>query len=353
MCIEERELTVFISSLHIKEFRGIRECKSPLSLSKFTVLLGRNNSGKSAVLEALSLFPNFKVSKLYLNQLSSIEFLKNLHAGYSSLIYGYSGIAELNCTLKGEKLKITLEDNNQFSLLADDKVPFLDKGQRFEKREFTEPAQALKRIANSIDGDRDDNWKLGNSTFFIPNDTSFMDGLQTGMKDDYVWNLITKTGANSKVIQLVNKCVDDKYSEVLRTPELSARKERGSEKLPFYVKIKDLGEGIQKVVTTALWLEALNPQLILWDDFEGSAHPSLINVLVEWIAKKPWQVILSTHSFDVLNSILNVRPEGTEVIQLKKTDNDALIQNSLTLQELEDIVDSSQDPRKMVDLLDL
>ena len=74
---------------------------------------------------------------------------------------------------------------------------------------------------------------------------------------------------------------------------------------------------------------------------------------MDWIAKKPWQVILSTHSFDVLNSILNVGPDDTTVIQLKKTDDDALVQNSLTLQELEDMVDSSQDPRKMVDLLDL
>jgi len=339
--------------LQIKEFRGIRECKSPLSLSKFTVLLGRNNSGKSAVLEALSLFPDPKISKLYLNQASSLEFLASLHSGYSSLIYGYSGIAELVCMLKSEELKITIEDNNRFSLLAKDKVVFHDRGQRCEKREFTEPNQALSRISNSIDGNRDINWKLGNSTFFIPNDTSFMDRLQAGIKEDYVWNIVTKNGANSKVIKLVNKCVDDKYSEVLRAPALSARKERGGEKLPFYVNIKDLGEGIQKVVIAALWLEALNPQLILWDDFEGSAHLSLINVLVDWIAKKPWQVILSTHSFDVLNSILNVGPDDTTVIQLKKTDDDALVQNSLTLQELEDMVDSSQDPRKMVDLLDL
>jgi predicted ATP-dependent endonuclease of OLD family len=39
--------------MDIKEFRGIECCKTPLSLSNFTVLVGRNNSGKSSILESL------------------------------------------------------------------------------------------------------------------------------------------------------------------------------------------------------------------------------------------------------------------------------------------------------------
>jgi predicted ATP-dependent endonuclease of OLD family len=47
----------FVTQLDIKEFRGIKRCEEPLRFSKFNVLLGRNNSGKSAVLQSLSLFP--------------------------------------------------------------------------------------------------------------------------------------------------------------------------------------------------------------------------------------------------------------------------------------------------------
>lgn len=42
-----------LQSIDISEFRGVRECETPLELSDFTVLIGRNNSGKSTVLEAL------------------------------------------------------------------------------------------------------------------------------------------------------------------------------------------------------------------------------------------------------------------------------------------------------------
>ena len=76
--------------------------------------------------------------------------------------------------------------------------------------------------------------------------------------------------------ELINNCVDDKYTEILFSPDLSARKDRGEGMSPLYVKVKDLGDGIEKVVLIALWLEALKPSLVLWDDFEGSAHPTLI-----------------------------------------------------------------------------
>ena len=48
---------MLINSVYIKEFRGIREMRESITLGRLNVLIGRNNSGKSAFLEALSLFP--------------------------------------------------------------------------------------------------------------------------------------------------------------------------------------------------------------------------------------------------------------------------------------------------------
>ena len=49
---------VFVSRLELREFRGVRIVKEPLELSDFTVLVGRNNSGKTTVLDALYLLPH-------------------------------------------------------------------------------------------------------------------------------------------------------------------------------------------------------------------------------------------------------------------------------------------------------
>ena len=44
-----------LKSINIRNFKGIRELDEPISLSKITVLIGRNESGKSSILEAIYL----------------------------------------------------------------------------------------------------------------------------------------------------------------------------------------------------------------------------------------------------------------------------------------------------------
>ncbi len=65
------------------------------------------------------------------------------------------------------------------------------------------------------------------------------------------------------------------------------------------------------------------------------------------------QEALATHSLDVITNLLEVRPKDAKVVQLRKTNDDVLIHEDLTLEELEDLIDTSQDPRKLVDLLKL
>jgi len=46
---------VLVKSLDLKEFRGVRKLSKPIELEDFTVLIGRNNVGKTSILEALYL----------------------------------------------------------------------------------------------------------------------------------------------------------------------------------------------------------------------------------------------------------------------------------------------------------
>ena len=96
--------------MDIKEFRGIECCKTPLSLSNFTVLVGRNNSGKSSILEALSLIP-FSVNPLVYTGENRLSFIEKLHGGRTSLVYGYSGTALLTYVIKEKTWIIKIGDN--------------------------------------------------------------------------------------------------------------------------------------------------------------------------------------------------------------------------------------------------
>jgi len=44
---------LLVRELDVAEFRGVRRLSKPLELARFSVLVGRNNAGKTAVLEAL------------------------------------------------------------------------------------------------------------------------------------------------------------------------------------------------------------------------------------------------------------------------------------------------------------
>ena len=332
---------MFVSQVNVTEFRGIKKCEKPLELSDFTVLIGRNNSGKSSLLEALSLLPTPDLYPPTHNK-SRIDLLSMLHGDRSSLIYGYSGSATIRCKIYDKKWRIELDERGPVDLFIQGVDPNITAKDPVRAAAEALGVKSKNRAA-----------AIGRKVFFIPYSTVFMDQLFDKLRDKSLQNSIIKSGANTRVAkELINKCVDDRYTEILFTPEMSARKELPNGNI-LYIKIKDLGNGIEKVVITTLLLEALKPSLILWDDFEGSAHPTLIKVLLDWLCRKRWQVILSTHSIDVLTNLLDVNPKNAKVIQLKKTAGDVLIHHDLDLAQLESLIDTNSDPRILVDRLQL
>ena len=302
------------------------------------------------MLEALSLFPRPDYYVPYSN-LKKLDLIASLHAGISSIVYGYSGFATIEYGIEGQYWDFQIDENGG---IRNFRIPNFDKD-ALTADPFRIVERLLKdRLKSTSDSSLYDGEKISRLVFFIPNDTSFMNELSTRTSDTRSQNMIVKSGAHARVVkELINKCIDDKYTEILMiSPPLRARKERADGQ-PLYINVKDLGDGVEKVAITTLWLDAINPALVLWDDFEGSAHPSLIKELLKWLSKKKWQVVLATHSIDVLNSLVEVGPKDTRIIQLKKTNEDILYHANFSLGELEDILDSSQDPRMMIDTLKL
>lgn len=62
-----------------------------------------------------------------------------------------------------------------------------------------------------------------------------------------------------------------------------------------------------------LLLEAVKPKIVLWDDFEVFAHPSLIETLLKWLTEEDWQVVLSTHSIDILYALLSIKKNTRKI----------------------------------------
>jgi len=337
---------VFVSSLKLKEFRGIKEFKEPLELDKFNILVGRNNSGKSAIVHALSLLPHPEID-LPLDLAVTYwrppgrdtaqwgkrkEIFEYLLGGSSSAIYRYAGTAVIEFKVKGKACQAKIGRGGLEFFSEGVRIDHLNK---WSEQLGIEGAQAKNSVA------------------FIPNDSTFYKNLQVNLKQN--GSIIEKSEAHYSIVRdIINKSVNETFTEVTpREDELHVRKEVNG--IPFYVKVRDLGDGIKKMLSVLLWLEASSPELVLWDDFEASVHPMLIKLVLEWLMEKDWQVVLTTHSIDTLLKLLELDAESKDcsVILLQKTPDDILLHKRHTIEEIEDFVMANQDPRLLPDLLKL
>ena len=324
---------MFVKDLDITEFRGIKRSKKKIDFSNFTVLIGKNNSGKSSILEALSLLPASQVRDIITDRTKSqlLEDLNKGRKGYSSFLYLHAGISDLKYHLSDNRiLEMKFDMDNNSNLILDNS-PIID---------------SIEHIAKAY---RINKNQLSKLVLFIPNNTKIIEEIELKIKS--LKDLIMKKGVHITVAEFINKCVDDKYSELVFQDSISIRKIFS--KNTFYLPLNDLGTGIEKIVKIMSLVEVIEPKLILIDDFESGLHPSLIELFIEWLKNGKWQTIISTHSIDVLNSIIDSNPPDTSVLLLKKDSEDILNYEKFELDKLTAYMNSNADPRYLVDTFDL
>jgi AAA15 family ATPase/GTPase len=131
--------------------------------------------------------------------------------------------------------------------------------------------------------------------------------------------------------------------------ELYARKE--AEGKVLYTRLKDFGEGVKRFTLIYLVTELLNPLMVLWDDVEVAMHPSLLDTALNWLARSDRQVVVSTHSIDVLNSVTLIEPRDAQIVMLWKDGNDIVYFRSLEIDEVEDLLDKHIDIRTLIEVI--
>ena len=330
---------MFVKELSLHEFRGVRKTTEPLRFKRLNVLIGRNNAGKTTVLEALAFLPHPESPMSWFEQRHIL--VASLHGNrLNALVYKYAGVATITYVLERDiRLKVQITAEGGSMLYWGGETAGLSWGVLMKK--LTEAG-----LVKSPKGE--------DAIIFIPSSDVFLSRLEGELYERQ--DLVVKTGAHYWVARdVVNKCVDEVFTEVLfHEGELRLRREPSCAP-PFYVRFKDMGDGLKRAISVLLWLEAARPMLVLWDDFESNMHPSLIKAVLAWLAERDWQVVLATHSLDVLYALPDVWPEGeAQLIMLQKTDDDLLRTDYMSVEELEHVLDeTNQDPRYLVEWLKL
>ncbi|KKM91897.1 hypothetical protein LCGC14_1223850 [marine sediment metagenome] len=321
---------MFVKSLSIEEFRGVKSCTKPIKFSNFTVLIGRNNSGKSAILEALSLLPTPWTSR-YISSIPRINYLAQIHLTrkggmYRRLLYLYAGEASLDYILEHTNKKIYFKitkDTFESSLMQN----------------VSSTAQFYNMKPNQLE----------HSVLFFPYTASILDDIEWRMND--LKDLITKEGYHITLAKFLNECGNEKFSEFIFQDPITLRKVYPD--TTAFIELKDLGSGTERVIKIMALLELLNPKLILIDDFAAGFHPTMIKLFFNWLNKKDFQIIISTHNIDVLYYLADLKPKDTSILQLNKSNEDVISQETFTLEEIESLLNANNDPRLLGGLLNL
>jgi len=330
-----------IFSLDLKDFRGIRRIeKGPIKLAKFNVLIGKNNSGKTSVLEALALLADPR-EPMPLTGKTRIQAIKDYHEQQTdSLVYGYSGSATISYSTGSTTSDLVLETNgtSEFRTSNPDDVPdsrpyVLEKGTLPIR--LGSPPKSLSQIKSAYYND------------------DFHEILRNNLMSEANWKMIEKTRAHNTVLkEVINPSINETFTDVLphfvQRPTLQVRKEF-PDRTSSYVRVSELGRGVQRVIVPLLIFEAITPSLVLWDDIEAGMHPSLIKNVLQWLVSRDWQMVISTHSIDVLSVLADIAPKEAQIIVLSKSPDDVLHYKILDMNTFDELI-SSQDPRLAAEL---
>lgn len=288
-----------LDHIHIENFRLFKELDIP-KVGQVNLITGKNNAGKSTLLDALRVYDNIACEKY-----PSFEILPTL-----------------------------LKERGDENMLA---VAYI--GQDFP---FSFSINALK-MEVSHSNLRVLKVPKGVSTIAAPMSVT-LKGIQINTdKSNYIpANFMLTNVSLWKDIELTDK--EDKVAEILRIIEpgivrISINDADGTAKVrlknsPKPVSLKNFGEGMNRLLTIALGLVSAENDMLLIDEIDLGLHHSVQHTLWEIVFQKAKelnvQVFATTHSSDCVEAFSEIanKPEFTGMgnyIRLQRSKKDGNI----------------------------
>ena len=270
---------------------------------------------------------------------NTIIWIKTLLSRGKAFVYKYSGSAKIEYDLNNEQYNMEIDDGLHFRINEKQNPIWNDVVRMGNLPEL------LKQFRLKED--------LGNISIYIPSEFSLF---YKEILKEYVLtheDNIVKDGIHSKIAKEISSVVNDKYTELIwKGQDIVARIASDP---PYYVSLDDLGSGIKKSASIMLATENINPHFILWDDFASNFHPLLIKMLLKWLSKNDWQVFITTHSIDVLYYLVDentgISENDCRIILLNRDSKDVLNFSYKTISDIEEMINSGMDPRKMAEVI--
>ena len=299
-----------LPALEIKNFKSIKHLTIP-KLRRVNLFTGKNNTGKSSLLEAVYILINngshrvlheiiserIQGNKTKVN-LSNIETIKTL---FGSKNIGINNAFIVNASANGKIFKV--------DLFAGTSRDF----ERFHSRpnvNFFSVADFIYERIFIVKGDDNDFLSVDENIYILSENTSLQ-------KNIHLWDKIVLTDKEDQVVDAL-KIIEPRIQRL-------AFIDRGGERVAMVrlkggeeaVELQSMGDGINRILSIVLAAVNVAGGYLLIDEFENGLHYSvqeqLWKVLFQMANDLDIQLFVTTHSSDCINSFEEVLNEQTAV----------------------------------------
>lgn len=318
-----------IDSIKFENFRGLKQLELP-ELSQITLLTGRNNAGKSSILEGVFLF----MDHVDRNSFNKINVLRGLPMGtntasiWEPAFYGLDTQNPLSITIEmdGKTSSLSFERDDSF-IPIDSAGEVKDAFNQFTAS--TRSTQTLKYHYKEEDYKEEGAFSLNETgyvgiiTTSLPNNQiRFLPTtriINLGTRDDILipswFGQIELKGKKPQVIEALKNIEPDLADIVTISNQSQAQ---------IYFKIanqlfpaKLAGDGLYRMLYILLAIIENPDSILLIDEIDAGFHYSTIEdlwrVVAESVKESGCQVIATTHSYEcVKNAVKGVNSANME-----------------------------------------
>jgi AAA15 family ATPase/GTPase len=285
-----------IDSLHIQNYRLFKDLKID-KLGQVNLIAGKNNTGKTALLEALRILSFSGAGKFIISDIlkSRGEF------DYGSLV---------EC-----KSLFYKEQENHLSISS------VNDGKKFEIAIGVEISESIFSTIEKIIVYRNDEpfyyYDFPNINQLITSE--YLVFIPMLIHVDFLikyWENISLTIMEKDVVSIIN--IIEPKIKAIRVDSRNVKVLLENSKTP--VPLKSLGDGINRLFAIALALVNAQNKILIIDEFEVGLHHSIQKQLWEIIFKyaKEWniQVFVTTHSRDTVEAFTEVWNKSEDNIKM-------------------------------------
>lgn len=364
-----------IEQINIKNYRGIAQGEIS-GLTDINIFIGRNNSGKSTLLEAFYLMgagnqfdpliyllkdPNQKRMLTRLNILGSRR--NEYYPGFpNTLWYKYN---------QNEKIEINLSFDNKEKLdlagLLENKTPIFLIGRKLDTNKFKVFYKSIGMSNTFVPSndvyDLNTNTKTGPLDIVINNLKSCLDFISNTIMfdsstrfdekfEETFWQIVRPVRKDKSIVSVINNIFSTQFDELGYEPFPGGNKPNQLTLInkDLVLRADAMGDGMRYVTRLLLALNSINNTVVLVEEPENHQHPGSIKGVVQSIyetsKQNKLQFVITTHSLDVITRFLEVIEDPDKLKVFFVSLSDGIMEAvPIKTEQIESLLNTNTDPR--------